>query len=341
MKTVVVTHPEFPCAELLDRGSGRARRDAGCLIERCLTTPHSGKTTWEHVFDGVRAVGDRAELLLERLRQPGLPAGRGRARDLGRPAARGGVRRGRDPRDGRRPVAAAGGRRVSAGCSSSGRTRPTSSGAPAARSPSRPRPAARRTCSRSPTASRASRASSGRSPGMTVERVKEVRARRGGAGGGGARRDVRVPRPRRLPARGRPGRARRARRADPRLRAGRAAHAHRPRSVQPGSRGGVRRGRAGARAGRRRRDRERVRRPVPAARAPALRAAPAGALQLHADGLPRHHGRDRAEARGDGGDGGAGSAGRVLRRAGRRGAATTRAGRPATPRSSSRRRSSA
>ena len=29
----------------------------GCLLERCLTTPHSGKTTYEHVFDGVRAVG--------------------------------------------------------------------------------------------------------------------------------------------------------------------------------------------------------------------------------------------------------------------------------------------
>ena len=26
-------------------------------IERCLTTPYSGKTTYEHVFEGVRAVG--------------------------------------------------------------------------------------------------------------------------------------------------------------------------------------------------------------------------------------------------------------------------------------------
>ena len=29
----------------------------GRLIERCLSTPLSGKTSFEHVFDGVRAVG--------------------------------------------------------------------------------------------------------------------------------------------------------------------------------------------------------------------------------------------------------------------------------------------
>ena len=27
----------------------------GCLLERCLTTPQSGKTTWKHVIDGVRS----------------------------------------------------------------------------------------------------------------------------------------------------------------------------------------------------------------------------------------------------------------------------------------------
>ena len=34
-----------------------ALADRGCLIERCLTTPYSSKTTYEHVFEGVRAVG--------------------------------------------------------------------------------------------------------------------------------------------------------------------------------------------------------------------------------------------------------------------------------------------
>ncbi|HKP18664.1 MAG TPA: DUF6282 family protein [Gaiellaceae bacterium] len=56
VQTVVVTHPEFTCQRFsIDDQVALAQR--GCLIERCLTTPYSGKTTFEHVFDGVRAVG--------------------------------------------------------------------------------------------------------------------------------------------------------------------------------------------------------------------------------------------------------------------------------------------
>jgi hypothetical protein len=56
VKTVVVTHPEFTCQNFSIEDQV-ALADRGCLMERCLTTPHSGKTTYEHVFDGVRAVG--------------------------------------------------------------------------------------------------------------------------------------------------------------------------------------------------------------------------------------------------------------------------------------------
>jgi Family of unknown function (DUF6282) len=56
VKTVVVTHPEFTCQNF-SLEDQVALADKGCLIERCLTTPYSGKTTYEHVFDGVRAVG--------------------------------------------------------------------------------------------------------------------------------------------------------------------------------------------------------------------------------------------------------------------------------------------
>ncbi len=56
VKTVVVTHPEFTCQNFSIEDQV-ALADKGCLIERCLTTPYSGKTTYEHVFDGVRAVG--------------------------------------------------------------------------------------------------------------------------------------------------------------------------------------------------------------------------------------------------------------------------------------------
>jgi Family of unknown function (DUF6282) len=73
VRHVVVTHPEFPCqnfsiadqVELANRG---------CLLERCLSTPHSGKTTWEHVFEGVRAVGVERSLFSSDFGNPDYPA---------------------------------------------------------------------------------------------------------------------------------------------------------------------------------------------------------------------------------------------------------------------------
>ena len=56
VKTVVITHPEFTCQNFSIEDQV-ALAERGCLIERCLTTPYSGKTTYEHVFEGVRAVG--------------------------------------------------------------------------------------------------------------------------------------------------------------------------------------------------------------------------------------------------------------------------------------------
>jgi hypothetical protein len=70
---VVVTHPEFPCQDF-SIDDQRALAARGCLLERCLTTPHSGKTTWEHVFDGVRAVGAERTLFSSDLGNPHYPA---------------------------------------------------------------------------------------------------------------------------------------------------------------------------------------------------------------------------------------------------------------------------
>jgi hypothetical protein len=56
IETVVITHPEFTCQNFSIEDQV-ALVEKGCLIERCLTTPWSGKTTYEHVFDGVRATG--------------------------------------------------------------------------------------------------------------------------------------------------------------------------------------------------------------------------------------------------------------------------------------------
>ena len=70
---VVVTHPEFTCQDFsVDDQVELASR--GCLLERCLSTPWSGKTTFEHVFDGVRAVGVERTLFSSDLGNPEYPA---------------------------------------------------------------------------------------------------------------------------------------------------------------------------------------------------------------------------------------------------------------------------
>jgi Family of unknown function (DUF6282) len=56
VQLVVVTHPEFTCQDF-SIADQVALVERGCLVERCLSTPLSGKTTFDHVFDGVRAVG--------------------------------------------------------------------------------------------------------------------------------------------------------------------------------------------------------------------------------------------------------------------------------------------
>jgi hypothetical protein len=56
IRDVVVTHPEFPSQNLSIEEQTRLA-DKGALLERCFTTPYTGKVSWEHVFDGVRATG--------------------------------------------------------------------------------------------------------------------------------------------------------------------------------------------------------------------------------------------------------------------------------------------
>ena len=62
VRNIVVTHPDYPAqgfsieeqVELADRGA---------LLERCFTTPHTGKCSWETWIDGIRAVGAGRTLL--------------------------------------------------------------------------------------------------------------------------------------------------------------------------------------------------------------------------------------------------------------------------------------
>ena len=106
---VVITHPEFT-SQRFSIEDQVALAERGCLIERCLSTPLLRQDDLRARLRRRARGRPRAQLLLERFRQSRLPPGRGRARHVGRPPARRGLRRGRDPRDDRRGVTSSRGR---------------------------------------------------------------------------------------------------------------------------------------------------------------------------------------------------------------------------------------
>jgi hypothetical protein len=72
VRHVVVTHPEFP-AQDLDLDDQTLLAERGALLERCFTTPYTGKCTWERVVEGIRATGADRNLLSTDLGQPANP----------------------------------------------------------------------------------------------------------------------------------------------------------------------------------------------------------------------------------------------------------------------------
>jgi len=56
VKKVVVTHAEFP-SQNLSPDEQVALADGGAIIEHCFTTAHTGKASWDVVFEGIRRVG--------------------------------------------------------------------------------------------------------------------------------------------------------------------------------------------------------------------------------------------------------------------------------------------
>jgi hypothetical protein len=56
VKRIVVTHPEFPSQRISPEDQVKLA-DRGALMERAFTTPHTGKCSWEQVFEATRAVG--------------------------------------------------------------------------------------------------------------------------------------------------------------------------------------------------------------------------------------------------------------------------------------------
>jgi hypothetical protein len=69
---VVVTHPEFP-SQSLSVDDQRALAERGALLERCFTTPHTGKVSWEVWIENTRAVGPEHSVLSTDLGQVSNP----------------------------------------------------------------------------------------------------------------------------------------------------------------------------------------------------------------------------------------------------------------------------
>ena len=62
VRQIVITHPEFP-AQNLPVEDQRALAAKGALLERCMTTPHTGKIAWEDWIAHIRAAGPEHSVL--------------------------------------------------------------------------------------------------------------------------------------------------------------------------------------------------------------------------------------------------------------------------------------
>jgi hypothetical protein len=62
VETIVITHPEFPSQNMAVEDQ-RALAERGALLERCFTTPHTGKVSWERWLQNTREVGPSHSVL--------------------------------------------------------------------------------------------------------------------------------------------------------------------------------------------------------------------------------------------------------------------------------------
>jgi hypothetical protein len=62
VREIVITHPEFP-AQNLSVADQRALAERGALLERCMTTPHTGKIPWEVWIQNIRDTGPEHSVL--------------------------------------------------------------------------------------------------------------------------------------------------------------------------------------------------------------------------------------------------------------------------------------
>jgi Family of unknown function (DUF6282) len=62
VEEIVITHPEFPSQNLSVQDQ-QALAEQGALLERCFTTPHTGKVSWERWLTNIRAAGPEHSVL--------------------------------------------------------------------------------------------------------------------------------------------------------------------------------------------------------------------------------------------------------------------------------------
>ena len=68
VERIVVTHPEFP-SQSLSADDQRALAGMGALLERCYTTPATGKVGWDVMFANIRAAGPERSVVSSDLGQ--------------------------------------------------------------------------------------------------------------------------------------------------------------------------------------------------------------------------------------------------------------------------------
>lgn len=72
VRTIVITHPEFTSQQMAVAPQ-RELAERGVLLERCFSTPYSGKVSWDEWLSHIREVGPEHSVLSGDLGQPFNP----------------------------------------------------------------------------------------------------------------------------------------------------------------------------------------------------------------------------------------------------------------------------
>jgi hypothetical protein len=72
VRRIIITHPEFT-SQRLPASEQAELAERGALLERCFTTPYTGKVSWETMVENIRVVGPRHSFLSSDLGAPAAP----------------------------------------------------------------------------------------------------------------------------------------------------------------------------------------------------------------------------------------------------------------------------